>query len=103
MARSPRGWRATPTVLSALMAASDHLPVVADYQLPAVLDVFTAAVPSILSLHQAFQLAVTVSNAADVLVSLGADELITHSRPPAAFPARSTVPTRRWAATTSIS
>ena len=69
------GTGATPTVLSALMVASDHLPVVADYQLPAVLSVFTAAIPATLDLGQEFQLAVTVSNAADVLAPLGADEL----------------------------
>jgi hypothetical protein len=69
------GTGAASSVLSALMTASDHLPVVADYQLPAVLDVVTAAIPTTLQLGQAFQLAITVSNAADVLVPLGADEL----------------------------
>jgi hypothetical protein len=69
------GMGADPAVLAALMTASDHLPVVADYQLPAVLEVTTAAIPTTLVVGQAFQLAVTVSNGADVLVPLGADEL----------------------------
>jgi hypothetical protein len=69
------GTGASPAVLSALMTASDHLPVVADYQLPAVLGVTTATIPTTLQLGQDFQLAVTVTNEADVLVPWGADEL----------------------------
>jgi hypothetical protein len=69
------GTGADPDVLSALITASDHLPVVADYQLPAMLEVTTAAIPATLVVGQVFQLAVTVSNGANVLVPGGADEL----------------------------
>ncbi|TWT87523.1 hypothetical protein Mal64_30640 [Pseudobythopirellula maris] len=62
-------------VRSSLARASDHSPVVADYQLPAVLSAIAGAVPPTLALGQAFDLNVAVSNAAAVLTSLGADEL----------------------------
>ncbi len=69
------GTGASTTLLNALAAVSDHLPVVSDYQLPAVLEVLYAAIPETLDLGQSFQLDVTVSNAADVLAAIGADEL----------------------------
>jgi len=69
------GTGAAPAVLSALMTASDHLPVVADYQLPAVLDVVKASIPTMLQLGKVFRLSVTISNAAEALVPIGADEL----------------------------
>ncbi|MEM1304961.1 MAG: PEP-CTERM sorting domain-containing protein, partial [Planctomycetota bacterium] len=62
-------------VLDALFEFSDHLPVVADYQLPAVLDVLTGSVPTTLQEGELFELEVMVSNAADVVAAVGADEL----------------------------
>jgi hypothetical protein len=62
-------------VLNALWNTSDHLPVVADYQLPAVLDATLGSVPTTLDLGEEFLLDVMVRNAANVLVPLGADEL----------------------------
>jgi hypothetical protein len=62
-------------VLDALRNATDHLPVVADYQLPAVLQAIAGAVPATLNLGQEFSLAITVSNAANVMAIIGADEL----------------------------
>lgn len=62
-------------VLNALHDFSDHLPVVADYQLPAVMEVLTAAIPETLNLGEAFSLDVTVRNAANVVAAIGADEL----------------------------
>lgn len=70
----------TPTqtrnaVRSSVARASDHLPVVADYQLPAILSATASTVPPTLSLGQVFDVTVTVENAASVLASLAADEL----------------------------
>ncbi len=62
-------------VLNALATATDHLPVVADYQLPAVLDTLVEMIPSTLQLGELFDLGVTVFNAADVVAEIGADEL----------------------------
>lgn len=62
-------------VLNALWGVTDHIPVVVDYQLPAVLNAIVGAVPEKLELGAAFNLDVMVSNAANVLASLGADEL----------------------------
>jgi hypothetical protein len=62
-------------ILDALWTASDHLPVVADYQLPAVMQVAAGEVPATLSVGQAFSLELTVSNAANVVAANGADEL----------------------------
>jgi hypothetical protein len=62
-------------VLDALRNATDHLPVVADYQLPAVLQAVAGTVPLVLHLGQEFSLDVTVSNAANVMAANGADEL----------------------------
>ena len=62
-------------ILDALRIATDHLPVVADYQLPAVLQAVAGAIPATLNLGQEFNLAVNVSNAANVLAAIGADEL----------------------------
>lgn len=58
-----------------LISASDHLPVVADYQLPAVMDAFVSSVPATLTQGEIYNLDLTVSNAAPVLTALGADEL----------------------------
>lgn len=62
-------------VRNSLARASDHSPLVADYQVPAVLDVMSDSIPSQLNLGQAFDLNVAISNAADVVATLGADEL----------------------------
>jgi endonuclease/exonuclease/phosphatase family metal-dependent hydrolase len=69
------GTGAAPNVLAALTTASDHLPVIADYQLPAVMDVFAATLPATLSLGQSFDWEIAVENVADVLAEIGADEL----------------------------
>ena len=57
-------------ILNALASVTDHLPVVADYQLPAVMQAVAGAIPR---LHEgdSFNLSVTVTNAADVLVGTG--------------------------------
>ena len=63
-------------VLNALHDFSDHLPVVADYQLPAVMDAFfTSTIPASVDLGAGVPLAMMVENIADVLVAAGADEL----------------------------
>jgi hypothetical protein len=62
-------------ILDALWTAADHLPVVADYQLPAVLQAVAGAIPATLNVGQEFNLAVNVTNAASVLTAGGADEL----------------------------
>ncbi|WP_425396852.1 dockerin type I domain-containing protein [Aeoliella sp.] len=62
-------------VLNALESTSDHLPVVADYQIPAVLEALTGTVPTMLNQNQPFSLDLLVRNAANVLVAAGADEL----------------------------
>jgi hypothetical protein len=64
-----------PSVLQALLSFSDHLPVVADYQLPAVMQALAGVVPTTLNVGEAFQLDVTVSNEAEVVAAIGADEL----------------------------
>ena len=66
----------TDEVLDALEAASDHLPVVTDFQVPAVLSVSVVDfVPETVQLGEVVQLEVNIFNSADVLLSLGADEL----------------------------
>lgn len=62
-------------VITALHNFSDHLPVVADYQLPAVLGVEVDPVPMTVALGEAFSLDVAVANAAAVVAAAGADEL----------------------------
>jgi hypothetical protein len=69
------GTGASPAVLDALTKASDHLPVVADYQIPAKLGVELAAVPPIVTMGASISLGVTISNIANVVVANGADEL----------------------------
>jgi endonuclease/exonuclease/phosphatase family metal-dependent hydrolase len=58
-----------------LTSASDHLPVVADYQVPAVMSAAAGSYPTTLSVGDEFDLELTVSNAADVVAAIGADEL----------------------------
>lgn len=62
-------------VLDALASVSDHLPVVADYQLPARMGVAVGSVPSRAIVGAAVQVSVTVSNTANVVAANGADEL----------------------------
>ncbi|MEM8946825.1 MAG: hypothetical protein AAGD11_16745 [Planctomycetota bacterium] len=66
---------ASPAVLSALTTASDHLPVVADYQLPAVLSAQLDTIPATVPMGVNFSVDVLVENVANVVSSLGADEL----------------------------
>lgn len=65
----------TPTILNALMTASDHIPVVADYQVPAIMQVIAGSIPTTLELGQTFNLNVNVSNSANVVAAIGADLL----------------------------
>ncbi|QDU89485.1 Endonuclease/Exonuclease/phosphatase family protein [Pirellulimonas nuda] len=69
------GSGATADVLSALEGASDHLPVVADYQVPAVLGYALDAPAASYALGQAASLSLWVQNLADVVAAVGADEL----------------------------
>ena len=62
-------------VLTALASVTDHLPVVADYQIPAKMGVELAAVPPVVTLGASISLDVTVSNLANVVAAIGADEL----------------------------
>ena len=62
-------------VISALMAASDHLPVVADYQLPARLGVAAPSLPTVVLRGATVGGNVAVSNSAPVAVAAGADRL----------------------------
>ncbi|MFM1904120.1 MAG: hypothetical protein RLZZ440_2020 [Planctomycetota bacterium] len=62
-------------VVDALMTASDHLPVVADYQLPAKLAVVAPTLPAAVLRGAAIGGELTVSNAAPVAVAAGADSL----------------------------
>lgn len=62
-------------ILNALWSVTDHLPVVADYQVPAVMNVVADTVPTILDVGQPFNLSVAVNNAANVVAAIGADEL----------------------------
>lgn len=63
-------------VLDALEMASDHLPVIQDFQLPSVLAAqLVDAVPLTVEQNSTVDLMLAIENAADVLVSLGADEL----------------------------
>ncbi|CAE7364300.1 unnamed protein product, partial [Symbiodinium sp. CCMP2456] len=62
-------------VLNALHDFSDHLPVIADYQLPAVLGYALDEIPLTLEQGEEFALGLTVTNDADVVAAVGADEL----------------------------
>ncbi len=66
---------ANATARAALQTASDHLPVVVDYQLPADMDVSVASVPSQVIVGASANVNVTVSNGANVVAAIGADEL----------------------------
>jgi endonuclease/exonuclease/phosphatase family metal-dependent hydrolase len=62
-------------VLNALRNGTDHLPVVADYQVPAVMQAMISVVPAALAVGEPFSVDVTVRNAANVQDAIGADEL----------------------------
>lgn len=62
-------------VLNALADSSDHLPVVAQYQLPAKMSVETGLVPARMIVGASASIGVSVSNVAPVMISVGADEL----------------------------
>ncbi|CAK9090439.1 Uncharacterized protein SCF082_LOCUS52628 [Durusdinium trenchii] len=61
--------------LTALANSSDHLPVVADYQLPARMQVAVSNAPGQVLVGSSPQVEVTVENSANVVASIGADEL----------------------------
>ncbi len=66
----------TAQVLDALESASDHLPVVMDFQVPSVLEAMLVdTIPAEVTQGDFVELEVNIRNAADVLVSIGADEL----------------------------
>ena len=65
----------TPTILNALMTITDHLPVVADYQLPAMMSVQVASIPSTVTLGASIPINVTIENIAPTTTIFGADEL----------------------------
>lgn len=69
------GTGASATVLDALKRASDHLPVVADYQLPAKMIASIGSVPSMVTLGATIPISVLVDNVAPALNTFGADEL----------------------------
>jgi endonuclease/exonuclease/phosphatase family metal-dependent hydrolase len=71
----PQNTSQPPAVLTALFNASDHLPVVADYQIPARMSVGVETVPSRVIVGAAVPVSVTVTNTAPVSVAVGADEL----------------------------
>ncbi len=62
-------------ILTAIAGASDHLPVVADYQLPARMDAQLAAAPSRVLSGANVSIELEVQNSAPVVTVLGADEL----------------------------
>ncbi|CAN5436320.1 hypothetical protein BH09PLA1_BH09PLA1_03720 [soil metagenome] len=69
------GTGASPTVLAALSSILDHLPVGADYQLPARMGVNVSSVPAQVISGATVAVNVTVTNTAPVVFSNGADGL----------------------------
>lgn len=65
----------TTAVVNAIMSASDHLPLVADYQLPAKLGVTAPSLPAMVLKGVNVTGSVLVANAAPVAVAAGADRL----------------------------
>jgi endonuclease/exonuclease/phosphatase family metal-dependent hydrolase len=65
----------TSSQLDSLAHVSDHLPLVADYQLPAIMQVTVDPIPSRVIAGSAVSVVANVSNAAPVTASAGADEL----------------------------
>ena len=69
------GTGASPAVLTALSSILDHLPVGADYQLPARMGVSVGSVPTKVITGASVPVNVTVTNTAPVMFSNGADGL----------------------------
>lgn len=70
------GSGASAQVLSALETASDHLPVVADYQIPASMYAeINSIIPDDILLNNVVEVDLLVENIADVVDAIGADEL----------------------------
>ncbi len=69
------GTGAAANVLAALTTASDHLPVVADYQVPAILSAQLAEIPPSIPVGASFSADLMIENAASALLAAGADEL----------------------------
>ncbi len=67
---------ASSEVLNLLENVSDHLPVVADYQVPSVMGASVADIPPPAIICEGYQIEVLVENAADVVYTAGADELV---------------------------
>jgi hypothetical protein len=63
------------SVLEALAATTDHLPIVADYQVPAAMAVTLGAAPERVIVGAEITLTVGVANAASVVATIGADRL----------------------------
>ncbi len=66
---------ASPAVLTALMQSSDHLPVVADYRLPAKMAVQVASIPLVVGQGGVTSIDVNILNVAPVAFANGADKL----------------------------
>lgn len=62
-------------ILNSLQVFTDHLPVVADYQVPAIMQASAGSIPSSIDQGSTFNLSVSVSNSANVVAAIGADEL----------------------------
>jgi len=65
----------TAAELDALAHVSDHLPVVADFQLPAIMQVTVDPIPARVIIGSSVSVNANISNAAPVAVAAGADEL----------------------------
>jgi endonuclease/exonuclease/phosphatase family metal-dependent hydrolase len=65
----------TNAQLDSLAHVSDHLPVVADFQLPAIMQVAVDPIPSQVIIGASVSVTANVSNTAPVVASNGADEL----------------------------
>ncbi len=65
----------TSAELDALAHVSDHLPVVADFQLPAIMQVTVDPIPARVIIGSDVSIVANISNAAPVAVAKGADEL----------------------------
>ena len=71
----PSNNAASSTVLNALARVSDHLPVVADYQVPAIMQVTLPSLPPRIIQGANLAVDVQIGNSANVSVPQGADEL----------------------------
>ncbi len=70
------GTGASPLVLNALMNTTDHLPVVVDYQIPAVMQVTAAVIPPrLVKTATGPTASLSVANTVNVVAASGGDEL----------------------------